>query len=516
MSDKSHKSYADAMNEWASREGRASFTERSRVSMWMPDPFSHPLVKLIGYVWRLALIALLGAGVYWFMLRSHLGSKEFTAHLSTVVKDWIGADKVVISQIAWTGDLALAQKLSLDGGTGSFFRSFEAEDVRFRVPIAMLMEKKWDLRRIDASMVKLELRSGGLGATASVPSTPDDVDDAMASFDPPVISAPAPKATLNAAAPDPDLKTETGSVDSRVLDLDLKKDGFNIAPKFKELGVRGLDATRFSAQWGSTSLTRGELTGAALSVTRTDDGAWVIESPSSQFSQNWLRGLQVSNLQARIADNVLTLNESPVQMGEFNGTLGGRVRLGDVPMFELTLKGDKLPLASFANRALDQIFGMQASGELRIGGSTNLATGITIDGTVTVDNGFVRGLPVQQALADVSRRIRFRGFAVTGGTVEFSASGGQVDVKSFVLASRSDISLRGSFKYVNEEFAGEMQIGVDPALLEKLAPSLVAEFFPKEEAGKLWMTTKLEGPIDRLTAVTARSLTDAHAEITPE
>ena len=504
------------MNEWASREGRASFTERSRVSMWMPDPFSHPLVKLIGYVWRLALIALLGAGVYWFMLRSHLGSKEFTAHLSTVVKDWIGADKVVISQIAWTGDLALAQKLSLDGGTGSFFRSFEAEDVRFRVPIAMLMEKKWDLRRIDASMVKLELRSGGLGATASVPSTPDDVDDAMASFDPPVISAPAPKATLNAAAPDPDLKTETGSVDSRVLDLDLKKDGFNIAPKFKELGVRGLDATRFSAQWGSTSLTRGELTGAALSVTRTDDGAWVIESPSSQFSQNWLRGLQVTNLQARIVDNVLTLNESPVQMGEFNGTLGGRVRLGDLPMFELILKGDKLPLASFANRALDQIFGMQASGELRIGGSTNLATGITIDGTVTVDNGFVRGLPVQQALADVSRRIRFRGFDVTGGTVEFSASGGQVDVKSFVLASRSDISLRGSFKYVNEEFAGEMQIGVDPALLEKLAPSLVAEFFPKEEAGKLWMTTKLEGPIDRLTAVTARSLTDAHAEITPE
>ena len=516
MSDKSHKTYADAMNEWASREGRASFTERSRVSMWMPDPFSHPLVKLIGYVWRLALIALLGAGVYWFMLRSHLGSKEFTAHLSTVVKDWIGADKVVISQIAWTGDLALAQKLSLDGGTGSFFRSFEAEDVRFRVPMAMLMEKKWDLRRIDASMAKLELRSGGLGATASVPSTPDDVDDAMASFDPPVISAPAPKATLNAAAPDPDIKTETGSVDSRVLDLDLKKDGFNIAPKFKELGVRGLDATRFSAQWGSTCLTRGELTGAALSVTRTDDGAWVIESPSSQFSQNWLRGLQVSNLQARIADNVLTLNESPVQMGVFNGTLGGRVRLGDVPMFELTLKGDKLPLASFANRALDQIFGMQASGELRIGGSTNLATGITIDGTVTVDNGFVRGLPVQQALADVSRRIRFRGFDVTGGTVEFSASGGHVDVKSFELASRSDISLRGSFKYVNEEFAGEMQIGVDPALLEKLAPSLVAQFFPKEEAGKLWMTTKLEGPIDRLTAVTARSLTDAHAEITPE
>ena len=504
------------MNEWASREGRASFTERSRVSMWMPDPFSHPLVKLIGYVWRLALIALLGGGVYWFMLRSHLGSKEFTAHLSTVVKDWIGADKVVISQIAWTGDLALAQKLSLDGGAGSFFRSFEAEDVRFRVPMAMLMEKKWDLRRIDASMVKLELRSGGLGATASVPSTSDDVDDAMASFDPPVISAPAPKATLNAAAPDPDLKTETGSVDSRVLDLDLKKDGFNSAPKFKELGVRGLDATRFSAQWGSTSLTRGELTGAALSVTRTDDGAWVIESPSSQLSQNWLRGLQVTNLQARIVDNVLTLNDSPVQMGEFNGTLSGRVRLGDVPIFELTLKGNKLPLASFANRALDQIFGMQASGELRIGGSTNLATGITIDGTVTVDNGFVRGLPVQQALADVSRRIRFRGFDVTGGTVEFSASGGQVDVKSFELASRSDISLRGSFKYVNEEFAGEMQIGVDPALLEKLAPSLVAQFFPKEEAGKLWMTTKLEGPIDRLTAVTARSLTDAHAEITPE
>jgi hypothetical protein len=69
---------------------------------------------------------------------------------------------------------------------------------------------------------------------------------------------------------------------------------------------------------------------------------------------------------------------------------------------------------------------------------------------------------------------------------------------------------------VNEVFAGEMQIGVDPALLEKLSPPLVAQFFPQEEEGKLWMTTKLEGPLDGLTATTARSLSDANAEIAPE
>jgi hypothetical protein len=112
--------------------------------------------------------------------------------------------------------------VSLDGGAGTFFRSLEAEDVSFRVPMAMLLEKKWDLPRIDAGMVKVELRSGGLGATASVPSTPDDVDDALASFDPPVVSAPAPKATFDAAARDPDLQPETAPVDARVLHVVLR------------------------------------------------------------------------------------------------------------------------------------------------------------------------------------------------------------------------------------------------------------------------------------------------------
>jgi hypothetical protein len=71
--------------------------------------------------------------------------------------------------------------------------------------------------------------------------------------------------------------------------------------------------------------------------------------------------------------------------------------------------------------------------------------------------------------------------------------------------------LRGTLAWDKSEFSGAVELGVDPSLLSKLPPGMQDKFFPKSEAGKVWMAVPLDGGPDRLTQALARELTSAHA-----
>jgi hypothetical protein len=497
------------MNEWAAREGRASFSDRTRVSALVPDPFAHPVVRLLGYAWRLGLVVLLGAGVYWYLFRSHLAGEAFAKRFAALAQSALGAETAQISQLEWHGSQASAHTFSATGGPGSFFRTLEASEVSFHVPFSMYWEPEWRLDRVEATSVQVEFRSGGLNVAK--PAEEPDLDPVPEAFSPPVLTTPGENLKLDATAPDPSLTPEAKGRDKRVLDLDLRKDGMDIAPAIRSLSLGGLAATRFSAGWGMTETTRGELRDASLWTGRERDGAWLIEIPSGTLNQNWLRGLKLTNLRARFADGVLALENTPVQIGEVAATLGGRIRCAEVPVFELTLQAENLPLETFCGDPFDRFFNLQASGTLNIGGSTNLSSGITVAGTLQATGGSIRGLPIQQALSSATTRIRFREFDITSGTIEFATGGGRLEVKSFTLASRTDVALRGKFTHDASGFAGELEIGADPALLQKLTPAVQDRFFPKSEGGKRWLTTPLEGAeYDRLTSALAREFTAAH------
>lgn len=511
MSDQrpKRKTYSEAMNEWASKEGRASFSERSRISSLVPDPFSHPMVKLLGYGWRLGLITLIALGGYWYLFRSHLASEAFASRLGEQVKTALGAETVQLSPLAWHGGEATARQFAATGGDGAFFRTLEATDVVFCVPFSMLREPEWRLQRVEAGAMQVEFRSGGLHMTKPT-AEEARLDAALDTFSPPVLTAPGEDLKFDATAPDPALNPEAKGRDTRVLDLDLQKDGFNVAPDLRSVSLGGLEAGRFQAGWGMSVTTRGELREAALWAARANDGSWAIEVPAGTLSQNWLRDMKFTNLRARLADGVLSLENTPVQLGQMNATLGGQVRCAEVPVFELTLQGENFALETLCGDPFDRFFNLQASGTLNIGGSTNLASGVTVEGTLQATGGFIRGLAIQQALATTTGRIRFREFEITGGTIEFATGGGRLHVKSFSLASRTDVALRGTFSYDTAGFVGELHIGADPALLQKLTPAVQDTFFARTEAGKRWLVTPLTGEFDRLTSVIARDLAAAH------
>lgn len=510
MSDQrpTRKTYSEAMNEWASREGRASFSQRSRVSTLVPDPFAHPVVKLLGYLWRLVLIALLGLGVYWFLFRSHLASKEFAAKVSDHAKSALGAETAQISPMSWHGGQATARQFSATGGDGAFFRLIAATDVSFRVPFMAYWQPEWRLNRVEAASLNVEFRSGGLHM-AKPAIEEKDLGDLPDTFTPPVISTPGKDLKLDATAPDPALAPEAKGRDERVLDLKLRQDGFSVAPDLRSLRFGGVQAARFQGGWGMSETTRGEVRDGPLRAVRSDDESWSIEMASGILSQNWLRDMKFTNLRAQLRGGVLTLENTPVLLGEVAATLAGSVRCAEAPVFDLTLQGENFPLESFCGEPFDRFVKLQASGALKIRGSTNRASGITVEAALQATDGSIRGLAIQQALATTTSRIRFREFEITGGTVEFATGGGTLHVKAFSLASRTDISLRGNFSHDKGVFSGELQIGADPALLQKLAPPVLERFFPKLEEGKRWMVAPLDGGFERLTSDLARELTAA-------
>jgi hypothetical protein len=503
------KTYSEAMNEWAAREGRASFSDRSRVSTLVPDPFAHPVVRLLGYGWRFGLLVLLGLGVYWYLFRSHLASEAFAQRLADHARAALGAETAKLSRLEWHGGQAGARQFSATGGPGSFFRSIEASEVSFHVPFSTYWEPEWRLNRVEAGSVQVEFRSGGLNVAK--PAEEPDLEAVPDSFSPPVLTAPGESLKLDATAPDPSLAPEAKGRDKRVLDLDLRKDGFDVAPPVRSLSFGGLEAARFGAGWGMTETTRGELRDASILAGRERDGAWMIEIPSGTLNQNWLRGLKLTNFRARYADGVLALENTPVQLGGGTATLGGRIRCAETPVFELALQVENLPLETFCGDPFDRFFSLQASGTLNIGGSTNLSSGITVAGTLQATGGSIRGLPIQHALASATTRIRFREFDITSGTIEIATGGGRLEVKSFTLASRTDVTVRGRFTHDASGFAGELEIGADQALLQKLSPAVSVRFFPKSQGGKRWMSVPLEGAeYDRLTSTLAREFTAAH------
>lgn len=475
---------------------RGSFQQRARVSLLMPDAFAHPVAKIFGYLWRLGVLALIAGVVYWVMLRFHLGSADFSRHMAKEAQALLRADSVKLPRLSWRGDAASVRQFSATGGEGAFFRTLEAENVSFRVPLAMLWDKEWKLKRLEASALKVELRSGGLAGGQDAETGAAD--------------GPHPFGAPDVSAPEIELNLDGPSSQEKMEDIRLMKDGMGVAPRLQELSVSSIDASRFHAGWGITSATRGELkNGQGFSMSREGGDHWRLELASAEWSQNWLKGLLLSKLRALCTSEAVDFEETAVQLGEGTGTVQGRVLLGQTPTLDLTLKMQDFPLGSFLPEPCDKFLNLRAGGELKLGGSPNRASGITATGRLVPASGAIMGLPIQQSLAVSTGRVRFREWEITGGTITLATGPGRCET-TFDLHSREDIVLRGTLSSQRNQFSGQVKIGVDPALLQRMAPSVRADFFAEKAEGKEWMAVPLEGIMEQLTENTAKQLMAAH------
>ncbi len=498
------KSYAEAMNQWAtSPDGQRSFAYRSRISLWQPDPLSPFFVRLLGYAWRLAVLALVGALVYFVLLRSHLGGRAFVRQWENGLGQYLRASEVKVSNLKWQGQTANTTLLTAQGAPGSLFSNLEASNLRFTVPLDMLWDKEWIIKRVSMGALAINLRSGGLAAEGGVgEQDPEGLDlQNMPSL---TIDADL---SLDGAA---DGLSNEGEGEKGKLDLRLMKDGFGVSPNFNRLQLLGLDVSRLEVGWGRGAATKGSLNGDGFSATQEKDGAWHLEIQSGVLGQNWLNHLEFTGLKARLSDRMLVFDSTTLTLGQGKALLSGHVTLGEVPELDLTLLLEEFPVSRLLDKPFSDHVELVVSGTIKIGGSTNRASGVTTKGELTVHGGVIGKLAMQRALVSISNRVRLREFDLTGGSIVFETGAGRLDVSSFDLQSRDDIVLSGNLSVQGGVVEGRARVGIDGELLARVHRQVQDRLLPAAD-NRRWLSVPLSGEIGKLTQETETALLEAAA-----
>lgn len=504
------KSYAEAMNQWAnSPAGQRSFAYRSRVSLWQPDPFAHPLTRFFGYVWRLAFLALLGFVVYIVLLRFHLGGRTFLRQWENGLAQYLVASEVKVSNLKWQGQTVNSTLVTAQGKPQAAYSSLEAGSVRFTVPFRMMWESEWTLRRVSMGHLVVNFRAGAMAPdTSSIPALTNPLLDSPLpglSLDAPAEGSTAPASLLEAPASSP--RNEP--------DLRLMRDGFGVNPHLSELKIQGVDAVRFEATWGASAAAYGSLQGKGFSAAQENDGTWTLEIESGTLEQNWLKDLQFTGLKARLVEGKLFFDNTSLTYQGGKALLNGHVVLGGMPELNLTLLLEEFPLSQFLTAPYTDIVSLKASGSIQITGSTNRSSGITMKGELTVLDGSISNLGVQRALVNISSRVRLREFDLTGGTINFETRPGALKVTSFELQSRDDIVLNGQFSVEHGLVEGECQIGIAPDLLIKVHPQVLERLLPERDSWR-WVAVPLHGEVTKLTEEIEARLLKENAEAPPQ
>jgi hypothetical protein len=500
-------SYNELRNEWVETR---NVMLRMQGGILHPPAYLSPVARLLGYLWRIMVVVLVVGLAYVFLLKHHLGSTEFSEMMAEKTVTLMGAEKGELEEFRWKGKTGVSKSGTMSGGKG-FFEELSAESIRVKVTLGTLLDSAWDLGDIFIGDLDITLKSGGAGGS-DVASTGDE------------------SATK------------------------LLFGGWGVNPDFSQLTFNKIDVASANFKWGLSEFTRGSLTDAAIEFKKAD-GIWQVLVSSGKLSQNYLKDLDVSSLKASflkagvhvdVEKDEVVFSEGTFTLGESGtGTIGGSVTTGEFPEFNIDVTLSNFELADLLSEDVNKILSGRADGEIHIMGSTNRRAGLRTTGNLKFDADTEKTFKFLsvQLLSDLGAAlsdIYIQQAKVTSGTIEFSTSEGMFTASNIDLRLGQFSQISGGFTYgipkgedgdvripkplpvdLNKpelrqivegpepELSGEIQFGIESERVDKLPQSVIAQFFPTERDGKLWMTIPLSGSVNRVTADQARDLMKA-------
>ncbi|MDB4673417.1 hypothetical protein OAF27_01255 [Verrucomicrobiales bacterium] len=497
--------YADAMNQWAA--GQDSYFRRVKAGMFHPGAASSGLGRLMGYIWRFILLALIGAFIYWTMLKKHLKSETFADEMAAATAAKIGADEVSFNPFRWKGQLALTPVLSAKGSSDSFFREMSGTSLQFRSTLSDLFQSNWKIRKITIGSLDVTLRSGGMGAVPEMPSTDSEADTPMvipSEFETPEtdlnLDSPMDLESAPAARPD-------DTIDFSLDSLDLKSGGLGIQPNFSDLEFEEIAINNLTLNWGLTDITRGALENTTASIVEEGDG-WNIEATGGTFSQNWLPPLNlVTPLTIKTSPGLVTIEPVELQLGSGSGILEGSVTTGDAPEVNMTLAIQNAPLSTISGNgtAIDSRIELITSGTVVFTGSTNTSEGIHSKIDLDILSGTLRNIPVLEALALPTTHGAFRRLSIESGKLTAESSREGLEVKSLRLIS-GEVTIEAIFDLKENYYDGVLHVTIPSSML-KSSPATAALATIDSTEGTAQFKFPLEGELEALTKSSADEIT---------
>jgi hypothetical protein len=516
----SNQTYNDAMSEWARlKDAERALFNTDRNTLLHPDPMAPLGRRILGYAWRLGLLALILCLIAASCLFLHLRHPSFSQKVAQGLKETGDLQKVTLSPLQWTGESAKSRGLSAEGHAQSLIRSLEAEIISMKFPLQQLWEKEWTIEELHAARVNVQLRGGAVtnfsaepdAAEASPTETKDTIDT--------TINVQSKLNLQDQTTPDnssPGLRSEENSAPRLPFDeadkKPLKTNAFGISPDPTRFQLRKLSTEDLTLNWGAGTYTRGSLIGSRFDLVRTKANHWNLSALGGTLSLAWLQNINLNGLNALYTGSKLEFSESKFSVEAGQGLLTGHVTMEQAPQVHLKCQLTAVPLDSFIDPTYRDHLSLVVNGPTQLRGSTNLSTGITTENTWTIASGRLRELPVLQTLATLTSRLRLRQLEITGGKIQVKTAQGRLEVPAFVIESGDDVRITGHFSLEKKRFLGEAKIGFKSVFLNRVSTALVSEFFPADAEGWHWLTVPIDGPLETLTASTAAVLARADGQ----
>ncbi len=274
------------------------------------------------------LVLALGSWVYlWKRSDSARFREEYRENLQVALS---AVELELVGLQASQGQLEMG-RLAAQGGSGTFYDSLEARNIRCKMGILDGLVGRWQPGTISIARLEIDLRAGT-----------DDADDA------------ARLAELIFRKP-----------------LAVEVDSFEVA-----------DAT---LRWGYSERTQGAIGSSALKMQRTDTG-WRLHFKGGTFQQNWLKRLEIVELVVLAEPDGLVFERA--EFKRLKGTVefpGLKVAGGERPEVSGIVKIRQLALEEILPPALRTFVEGSISGDFKVSGSTNSSDGLAFEGQVVMD-----------------------------------------------------------------------------------------------------------------------------------
>jgi hypothetical protein len=328
MESEQSQNFNERLSQWVANQG---FWFQVRYSISGSGTTGTAMFHLLRMSVRLLIFLLIASAGYWVYLVKRPNSEGFREDFQLALDQGLSATESEMRGLTVERGQFAINRLASTGGSGTFFSSFEARNIRGKIGLFHGKGSRWDPGTISISTLDLDLNAGA-----------DDAESAE-------------------------------SISSVVF------------AEFPNAAITNFEVADASLRWGYSDRARGSISNSVMKIQR-GEGTLRVSFQGGTFSQNWLRDLEIVNLVVRCNPQGLVFEQAKFQSRrgtvDFSGlTVTGGERpvvdgMAQIRMldFENILP---VPLRSFVEGSI--------SGDFKVSGSTNTSEGVGFEGQVTLD-----------------------------------------------------------------------------------------------------------------------------------
>jgi hypothetical protein len=385
------QSFNQNLSQWIASQG---FWFQLRHSMSGGGGWAMTLNHLTRLAFKILIALLVAAAGFGIYLVKRVDSASFIQSLDGDLAKGLSASEAKVLELHRSQGDAQIRRVGVEGGANSFFRSLDAGNIRFKMPLMAGISGTWRAGTLQAKRLDLEVKAGA-----------DSAEQAKSLGDA----------------------------------LFRDWEGFDFS---------SVEVDEASIRWGYSQRTAGHIEKSRMIATRSPEG-WRLVFNGGKFSQNWLRDLVIESMVVEVSRSGINFKEGKFKCGSEGAVVFHDVEVsgGEKPQLSGKVEFTKVDLSSLLPEAANTLVEGRISGELAVSGSSNTVEGIHFEGDIKLAEGSVISLreriELLKSLILADRFNSYRKVDFTKGSFHLKTGGGAMKLSRIDLVAGDLMTMQG-------------------------------------------------------------------------